>query len=75
MSQKVPQEELVYLIAGCYGQPESSLGRLSRGEHESINLENNAMVIFSGDPNPPGADVMVERVMDALTLKDRKSVV
>lgn len=67
--QKYDQGELVYLIAGCYGQPGSSLGRLSKGEHESINLEKDAMVIFSGDPSPPGADIMVEKVMDALTLK------
>lgn len=69
-SQKYQQSDLVYLIAGCYGQPESSLGRLSRGEHESINLEDDAMVIFSGDPSPPGADIMVGKVMDALTLKN-----
>jgi len=74
MSQKIPQEELVYLIAGCYGQPESSLGRLSRGEHENITFENNAMVIFSGDPSPPGADIMVEKVMDALTLKNAEVI-
>src|SRR3989344_3029817 len=38
------QKELVYIIAGCYGQQGSSLDRLSRGEHEQITLENNAMV-------------------------------
>jgi ribonuclease J len=70
LSNKIPQEELVYIIAGCYGQPESSLGRLSRGEHEQITLENDAMVIFSGDPSPQGADIMVEKVMDALTLRN-----
>ncbi|MFZ2663899.1 MAG: ribonuclease J [Patescibacteria group bacterium] len=74
MSRKIPQEDLVYLIAGCYGQPESSLGRLSRGEHESITLEDNAMVIFSGDPNPPGADITVEKVMDALTLRNAEVI-
>lgn len=74
VSGKYPQEELVYLIAGCYGQPESSLGRLSRGEHESITLEDNAMVIFSGDPNPPGADITVEKVMDALTLRNAEVI-
>jgi len=73
-SQKYQQSDLVYLMAGCYGQPESSLGRLSRGEHESINLEDNAMVIFSADPNPPGADVMVEKVMDALTLRNSEVI-
>lgn len=64
------QKDLVYLIAGCYGQPGSSLERLSRGEHESIVLQNDAMVIFSGDPNPPGADITVEKVRDNLTLKN-----
>jgi ribonuclease J len=64
------QSELVYLIAGCYGQPGSSLDRLSRGEHESITLKGEPMVIFSGDPNPPGADITVEKVMDNLTLKN-----
>lgn len=68
------QKDLVYLIAGCYGQPGSSLERLSRGEHESIVLQNNAMVIFSGDPNPPGADITVEKVRDNLTLKNSEVI-
>ena len=69
-SRSYPQSELVYLVAGCYGQPGSSLERLSRGEHESITLKGEPMVIFSGDPNPPGADISVEKVMDNLTLKN-----
>ena len=64
------QKDLVYLIAGCYGQPGSSLERLSRGEHESIVLQNDAMVILSGDPNPPVSDMTVEKVRDNLTLKN-----
>jgi len=69
-SQEHFQDEIVYLMAGCYGQPGSSLDRLSRGEHESIVLKEDAMVIFSADPNPPGADITVEKVMDNLTLKN-----
>lgn len=68
-SHKYNQGDLVFLIAGCYGQPGSSLFRLSKGEHESILLQDDAMVIFSGDPAPPGTDVRVEKVMDALTLR------
>lgn len=64
------QKDLVYLVAGSYGQPGSSLDRLSRGEHESISLVGEPMVIFSADPNPPGADITVEKVMDNLTLKN-----
>ncbi len=65
---KHPQGDLVYIIAGCYGQPGSSLGRLSRGEHRDIVLEKNPIVVFSADPNPPGVDIAVERVMSAFTL-------
>lgn len=63
-----PQNELVYIIAGCYGQQGSALDRLSRSEHEDITLEKNAVVIFSADPNPPGVEVAVDRVMGNLTL-------
>jgi len=68
-SHKYNQGDLVFLIAGCYGQPGSSIFRLSKGRHESISLREDAMVIFSGDPAPPGTDVLVEKVMDALTLR------
>ncbi len=67
---KMDQREVVYIIAGCYGQQGSTLDRISRDEHKFIQLEENAMIIFSADPNPPGADVAVERVMDNLTLRN-----
>ena len=62
------QGSLVYIIAGCYGQPESSLGRLSRNEHKDITLESQAIVVFSGDPGPPEVNVPVERLTDTLIL-------
>lgn len=65
---KYPQGELVYIIAGCYGQQGSALDRVSRAEHEQITLEQNAMVVFSADPNPPGVAADVERLMSNLTL-------
>ena len=63
------QKDLVYIIAGCYGQQGSALDRLSRDENDDIQLQNNSMVVFSADPNPPGVAEDVERVMDNLTLK------
>lgn len=69
-SQRYPQEDLLYIIAGTYGQTGSSLGRLSRRDHQSINLDDNAVVIFSGDPAPPGADVMVEKLTDNLIMQN-----
>ncbi len=67
-SSKYSQKDLVYIIAGCYGQQGSSLDRLARKEHDNFTLEENAMVIFSADPNPPGVAADVERLMDSLTL-------
>jgi ribonuclease J len=64
-----PQNSLVYIIAGCYGQPESALGRLSRGEHKKIKLEKKAIVVFSGEPGPPEISVPVERLTDTLILQ------
>ncbi len=68
------QKDLVYIIAGCYGQDGSALERLSRKEHEDIVLEENALVVFSADPNPPGVEEAVERVMDNLTLQGAEVV-
>ncbi|HLB51647.1 MAG TPA: ribonuclease J [Patescibacteria group bacterium] len=67
-SSDFAQKDLVYIIAGCYGQQGSALDRLSRSENENISLEDNAMVVFSADPNPPGVAEAVERMMDNLTL-------
>lgn len=62
------QSELVYIVAGCYGQQGSALDRVSRNEHDNITLEDNAMVVFSADPNPPGVEIDVERLMSNLTI-------
>lgn len=68
LAAKFPQKDLVYLIAGCYGQPGSALSRAARNEHKHLSLEPNAMVIFAADPSPPSAKVPVERLKDTLTL-------
>ncbi len=44
--------KLFYIIAGCYGQPGSSLYRLSLGEHERVGVEEGDTLIFSADPAP-----------------------
>jgi ribonuclease J len=65
----LPQDSVVYIIAGCFGQSGSSLDRLSMGEHKDIRLTDNSLVVFSSEPGPPGADVSVERVMGNLYLQ------
>jgi ribonuclease J len=66
------QGDLVYIAAGCYGQPGSALGRMSRGEHYDVTIQEGAYVIFSADPNPPGVLEAVEKVQDDLTLLGAK---
>lgn len=67
-SKKYNQKDLVYIIAGAFGQYGSALGKASRREHPYITLEDDAMVIFSADPNAPGTREEVEKLQDRLTL-------
>ncbi len=62
------QNELAYIIAGCYGQEGSALDRLARGQHEDIQMQKDAVIIFSADPSPPSVREDVERLIDTLTL-------
>lgn len=64
----MPSNSLIYIIAGCYGQPGSGLDRLSRGKHRQVKLEENSLVIFSADPNPPGVQEPVEALLHRLTV-------
>ncbi len=64
----LPQDSLVYIIAGCFGQSGSALDRLSLGEHNDVSLQKGSIVIFSSEPNPPGVDVEVERVVSGLIM-------
>lgn len=67
-ASRYPQSQLAYIIAGCYGQEGSALDRLARGQHEDIQMEKDAVVVFSADPSPPSVREDVERLIDALTL-------
>ena len=67
-SGKYAQKDLVYVIAGCYGQYGSALAKAARKEHNFIQIEEGAMVIFSADPNPPGTREDVEKLQDMLTI-------
>ncbi|OGM03055.1 hypothetical protein A2115_02255 [Candidatus Woesebacteria bacterium GWA1_41_8] len=63
---KLPREKIMYIISGSYGQPGSSLYRISLGEHDFINVAESDVVIFSGDPAPPGTKVNVDYLVDRL---------
>lgn len=59
-------QKLLYIIAGCYGQPGSSLYRLSLGEHEKIQIESGDTMIFSANPAPPYSKESEDFVIDNL---------
>ncbi len=65
-ASKYNQSDLVYIVAGCYGQSGSALGRISRADHSEVSLQEGAFVVFSADPNPPGVAEAVEKVQDSL---------
>jgi ribonuclease J len=44
------------------------LDRLARDQHDNIQLQKDAVVIFSADPSPPSVREDVERLIDTLTL-------
>lgn len=62
-----PQDQILYIVTGCYGQPNSVLGRLSRRDYRFAAVKESATVVFSADPSPPGAKEHVDSIVDRLT--------
>lgn len=63
----IPDNQLTYIVAGCYGQPSSGLWRLAHETHRNVRVEDGALVVFSGDPSPPGVKNNVDAVVARLT--------
>lgn len=71
-ARRFDQSQLTYVIAGCYGQGGSSLARVARGEHSLLDLDEGATIVFSGDPEPPGAKESVDKMVDQLIMGGAK---
>lgn len=71
-AQKMPQNQLTYLVAGSYGQADSALARIARDEYRMVKLQPGAVVVFSADPAPPGTKETVDRLVDDLVLRGAK---
>lgn len=65
-AEKIPPNQLTYIISGCYGQIGSALYRVALGEHKFLKIEAGDVVIFSADPTPPGTEQTVNYVVDNL---------
>jgi ribonuclease J len=66
-AKSIPDNQLTYIVAGCYGQPGSGLWRIANETHQSVQVKEDALVVFSGDPSPPGVKDNVDAVVDKLT--------
>ncbi len=67
--ERLPDDKVMIIISGSYGQPGSSLYRLALGEHDLLKLKEGDVVIFSSDPAPPGSKANVDFVVDRLIEK------
>lgn len=66
---KIDESKTVYLVAGSYGQSNSTLMRIAQGKYPQVSLQRGAIVIFSADPSPPNTKDRVDKLVDLLTVK------
>lgn len=65
---KLPSSQVLYIVAGCYGQQGSALYRLAHNDHNQLAITDGDYVIFSADPGPPSSYEPVENVLHFLTV-------
>jgi len=65
-AKNLKDENVLYIISGCYGQAGSALYRAVMGEHRFLKIDSSDTVIFSADPAPPGSKVAVDFLVDRL---------
>lgn len=65
-AQKLPDNRVMFIISGSYGQGGSALYRVAVNEHEFLTVGKGDTVIFSGDPAPPGSKTNVDFLVDRL---------
>src|SRR6201997_5472948 len=65
-AELMPPERVVLITTGTQGEPMSALSRMSRGEHRSITLTSQDLIILSSSLIP-GNEEAVYNVVDALS--------
>lgn len=71
--RKVPDNELVLIVAGSQGQENSAMTRIANDEHKEIKLTAGDIVIFSSDPIP-GNEISVNALVDTIVKKGVRAV-
>jgi len=62
---KMPPSHVVIMVTGSQGEPSAVLGRLARGQHKQLSIEEGDTVIFSAHPIP-GNEELIYRTINQL---------
>jgi ribonuclease J len=62
---KMPPSQVVILATGSQGEPSAVLGRLARGNHRQLSIEEGDTVVFSAHPIP-GNEELIYRTINQL---------
>lgn len=62
---KMPAREVVIMVTGSQGEPSAVLGRLARGQHKQLSIQQGDTVIFSAHPIP-GNEELIYRTINQL---------
>ncbi len=69
-SKKYAPNKIMYIIAGCFGQPGSSVYRLALGEHDRVQINSKDTFIFSANPGPAYSKESIDFIVDKLVDKE-----
>jgi len=61
----LPDRETLLLMTGSQGEPMAALSRISRGEHQHVQVKTTDKIIFSASPIP-GNTISVVNTIDSL---------
>jgi ribonuclease J len=62
---KMPPSRVVIMVTGAQGEPSAVLGRLARGQHNQLSIQEGDTVIFSAHPIP-GNEELIYRTINQL---------
>lgn len=65
-AKRMHPRDLMYIVAGCYGQVGSSVYRLATDDDDRISISEGDMFIFSANPAPPYSKESQDFVIDEL---------
>ena len=72
-AQNIPPSQLVVLVTGSQGEPQSVLSRMAMGDHPNVKILAEDTVIYSAGPIP-GNEESVARAIDNLYRRGAKVI-